>query len=144
MSSWAFISLVFFVFLGLVVLYFGLLALISLYFGCVGLHFLALWPCGSSFPCVLASWGFISFHFGFVGLHVLPVGLVLWHQANSVRKLLLTETGFLLWVPPCGNDLTLSSDNPGLQQERRAILAHAHSAHQYFCSKHPRYTHSAR
>ena len=29
-------------------------AFISLHFGLVGLHFLAFWPCGSSFPCVLA------------------------------------------------------------------------------------------
>ena len=29
-------------------------AFISLHFGLVGLHFLAFWPCGPSFPCILA------------------------------------------------------------------------------------------
>ena len=55
----------------------------------MGLHFLAFWPCGPSFPCILALWAFIisavtgsilqffafwafiSLHFGFVGLHFL-------------------------------------------------------------------------
>ena len=37
----------------------------------MGLHFLAFWPCGPSFPCILALWAFISFHFGLVGLHFL-------------------------------------------------------------------------
>ena len=47
-------------------------------FGLLGLHFLAFWPCGPSFPCILALWAFISLHFGFVGLHFLafwPCGL---------------------------------------------------------------------
>ena len=34
----------------------------------MGLHFLAFWPCGPSFPCILALWAFISFHFGFFGV----------------------------------------------------------------------------
>ena len=46
-------------------------AFISLHFGLVGLHFLALWPCRPSFPCILALWAFISLHFGLVGLHFL-------------------------------------------------------------------------
>ena len=46
-------------------------AFISLHFGLVGLHFLAFWPCGPSFPCILALWAFISLHFGLVGLHFL-------------------------------------------------------------------------
>ena len=53
-------------------------AFISLHFGLVGLHFLAFWPSGPSFPCILALWAFISLHFGFVGLHFLafwPCGL---------------------------------------------------------------------
>ena len=37
----------------------------------MGLHFLAFWPCGLSFPCILALWAFISLHFGLVGLHFL-------------------------------------------------------------------------
>ena len=37
----------------------------------LGLHFLAFWPCGPSFPCILAFWAFISLHFGLVGLHFL-------------------------------------------------------------------------
>ena len=53
-------------------------AFISLHFGLVGLHFLAFWHCGPSFPCILALRAFISFHFGLVGLHFLafwPCGL---------------------------------------------------------------------
>ena len=46
-------------------------AFISLHFGLVGFHFLAFWPCGPSFPCILALWAFISLHFGLVGLHFL-------------------------------------------------------------------------
>ena len=46
-------------------------AFISLHFGLVGLHFLAFWLCGPSFPCILALWAFISLHFGLVGLHSL-------------------------------------------------------------------------
>ena len=53
-------------------------AFISLHFGLVGLHFLAFWPCGPSFPCIfwpcgplfpciLALCAFISFHFGLFG-----------------------------------------------------------------------------
>ena len=37
----------------------------------MGLHFLAFWLCGLSFPCILAFWAFISLHFGLVGLHFL-------------------------------------------------------------------------
>ena len=37
-------------------------------FSILGLHFLAFWPCGPSFPCILALWAFISLHFGLVGL----------------------------------------------------------------------------
>ena len=40
-------------------------------FSLLGLHFLAFWPCGPSFPCILALWAFISLHFGLVGLHFL-------------------------------------------------------------------------
>ena len=38
-------------------------------FSLPGLHFLAFWPCGPSFPCILALWAFISLYFGLVGLH---------------------------------------------------------------------------
>ena len=57
----------------------------------MGLHFLAFWPCGPSFPCILALWAFISLHFGsilqflafwaFISLHFGLVGihfLVFW------------------------------------------------------------------
>ena len=40
-------------------------------FSLLGLHFLAFWPCGPSFPCILASWAFISLHFGLVSLYFL-------------------------------------------------------------------------
>ena len=36
------------------------------------------WPCGPSFPCILAFWALMSFHFGLLGLHFLifwPFGL---------------------------------------------------------------------
>ena len=123
-------------------------AFVSFHFGLLGLHFLSFWPFGHRFPCILAVWlflalcfgllGFISLHFGLVGLNFLAVGPTLWHRANSVLKRPLTEMGFLLWIPPCGNDLTSSSDDPGRKRERRTILAHTHSTHRYFCSKHPR------
>ena len=41
------------------------------FFSLLGLHFLAFWPCGPSFPCILALWAFISLHFGLVGIHFL-------------------------------------------------------------------------
>ena len=47
-------------------------------FSILGLHFLAFWPCGPLFPCILALWAFSSLHFGLVGLHFLafwPCGL---------------------------------------------------------------------
>ena len=37
----------------------------------MGLHFLSFWPCGPSFPCILALWAFISLHFGLVGFYFL-------------------------------------------------------------------------
>ena len=40
-------------------------------FSILGLHFLAFWPCGPSFPTILALWAFFSLHFGLVGLHFL-------------------------------------------------------------------------
>ena len=43
-------------------------AFISLHFGVLGLHFLAFWPCGPSFPGILALWAFISLHFGLFGV----------------------------------------------------------------------------
>ena len=45
-------------------------------FSLLGIHFLAFWPCGLSFPCILALWAFISLHFGLVGFHFLAFGLV--------------------------------------------------------------------
>ena len=50
---------------------FGLVVVNFLHFGFVRLHFLSFWPCGPSFPCILALWAFISLHFGLVGLHFL-------------------------------------------------------------------------
>ena len=37
-------------------------------FSLVGLHFLAFWRCGPSFPCILALWAFISLQFGLFGV----------------------------------------------------------------------------
>ena len=56
---------------GPILQFFAFWAFISLHFGLVGLHFLAFWLCGPSFPCILALWAFISFCFGLVGLHFL-------------------------------------------------------------------------
>ena len=64
-------------------------AFISLHFGLVGLHFLAFWLCGPSFPCILALWAFISLHFGLVGLHFLAFWPGFWapphHWPKTVR-----------------------------------------------------------
>ena len=63
---------------GSILQFLAFLAFISLHFGLVGLHFLAFWRSGPSFPCILALWAFISWHFGLVGLHFLafwPCGL---------------------------------------------------------------------
>ena len=40
-------------------------------FSLLGLHFLAFWHCGPSFPCILALWVFISLRFGLLGFHFL-------------------------------------------------------------------------
>ena len=37
-------------------------------FSLVGLHFLAFWRCGPSFPCILDLWAFISLQFGLFGV----------------------------------------------------------------------------
>ena len=41
-------------------------------FSFLGFHFLAFWPCGPSFPCILALCAFISFHFGLFGVSFWP------------------------------------------------------------------------
>ena len=45
------------------------------FFSLLGFHFLAFWPCGPSFPCILALYAFISLHFGLAGLHFLSFWL---------------------------------------------------------------------
>ena len=72
-------------------------AFISLHFGLVGLHFLAFWPCGPSFPCILALWAFISLHFGLAGLHFLSF----WHFRG---RLLGPPTSCQKW-PVCPTSL---------------------------------------
>ena len=62
-------------------------AFISLHFGLVGLYFLAFWPCGLSFPCLL--------HFGFVGLHF----LAFWACGPSF-PCILTFSGSASGPPP--------------------------------------------
>ena len=44
---------------------------VSLHFRLLGPHFLAFWPYGPSFPCILALWAFASLHFSLLGLHFL-------------------------------------------------------------------------
>ena len=56
---------------GSILQFLGFWAFISFHFGLVGLHFLAFWPCGPSFPCILVLSAFISLHFGLVGIHFL-------------------------------------------------------------------------
>ena len=51
-------------------------AFISLHFGLVGIHFLSFWPCGHSFPFILALWAFISLYFGLVNLHFFHFGII--------------------------------------------------------------------
>ena len=74
-------------------------------FSLLGLYFLAFWPCGPSFPCILALWAFISLHFGLVGLHFLafwpcgpsfPCILALWAFASFHFGLF----GVSFWGPP--------------------------------------------
>ena len=76
-------------------------AFISLHFGLVGLHFLAFWLCGPSFPCILALWAFISLHFGFVGLHFLAFwpfrGRLLAPPPTSCQKWPVCPTS-LQWI----------------------------------------------
>ena len=71
----------------------------------MGLHFLAFWLCGPSFPCILALWAFISLHFGLVGLHFLafwpcgpsfPCILALW----AFISLHFGIFGVGFWGPP--------------------------------------------
>ena len=80
-------------------------AFIFLHFGLVGLYFLAFWPFGLSFPCILALWAFISFHFGLVGLHFLaflpcgpsfPCILALWAFISFYFGIF----GVSFWGPP--------------------------------------------
>ena len=87
----------------------------------MGLHFLAFWPCGPSFPCILPLWAFSSLYFGLVGLHFLafwPCGLsfpcilplwafssfhfglfrvTFWGPATSCQKLPVCPTS-LQWI----------------------------------------------
>ena len=70
-------------------------AFISVHFGLVGLHFLAFWPSGPSFPCILALWAFISLHFGLVGVHF----LVFWPCGPSF-PFILAFSGSASRVPP--------------------------------------------
>ena len=73
-------------------------------FSILGLHFLAFWPFGPSFPFILAFWAFISFHFGLLGLHFLSF----WHFGPSFPFILafwafILHFGLVvasLWPPP--------------------------------------------
>ena len=70
-------------------------------FSILGLHFLAFWPCGPSFPCILALWAFISLHFGLVGLHFLSFwpfrGRLLGPPPTSCQKWPVCPTS-LQWI----------------------------------------------
>ena len=62
---------------GSILQFFAFWAFVSFHFGLVGLHFLSFWYCGPSFPCglsfpsVLALWDLISLHFGLLGFYFL-------------------------------------------------------------------------
>ena len=64
-------------------------------FSILGLHFLAFWSCGPSFPCILALWAFISLHFGLVGLHF----LAFWPYGPSF-PFILAFSGSASGAPP--------------------------------------------
>ena len=64
-------------------------------FSLLGFHFRAFWPCGPSFPCILALWAFISLHFGLVGLHF----LAFWPSGPSL-PFILAFSGSASGVPP--------------------------------------------
>ena len=55
-------------------------------FSILGLHFLAFWPCGPSFPCILALWAFISLHFGLHFLAFWPCGSELVGPPHKLPK----------------------------------------------------------
>ena len=74
--------------------------LVGLHFLAFGFHFLAFWPFGPSFPCILALWAFISLHFGILGLHFLafwlcgpsfPCILAFWWSASGGPPHMLPE-----------------------------------------------------
>ena len=64
-------------------------------FSLLGLHFLAFWPCGPSFPCILALWVFISLRFGLLGFHFLSF----WSCGPSF-PCILAFSGSASGVPP--------------------------------------------
>ena len=64
-------------------------------FSLPGLHFLAFWPCGPSFPCILALWVFISLRFGLLGFHFLSF----WPCGPSF-PCILAFSGSASGVPP--------------------------------------------
>ena len=77
-------------------------------FNLLGLHFLAFWPCGPSFPCILALWAFISLHFAvlafwaFISLHFGLVGfhfLAFWPRGPSF-PCIFAVSGSASWAPP--------------------------------------------
>ena len=55
-------------------------AFISFHFGIVGLYFLSFWPCGPSFPFILALRAFISLHFG-------PFRVSFWPPPHKLPKM---------------------------------------------------------
>ena len=70
------------------------MAFISFHFSFLGLHFLAFWPCGPSFPCILALWAFISLHFS---LHFGIFGVSFWGPLASCQKWPVCPTS-LQWI----------------------------------------------
>ena len=68
-------------------------------FSLLGLHFFAFWPCGPSFPCILAFWAFISLHFGLVRLHFLSFWHF-WGSASGAPPSVLTVDLSAPWPAP--------------------------------------------
>ena len=65
-------------------------------FNLLGLLFLAFWPCGPSFPCILSLSAFISLYFGLVGLHFSFSASILAFGASILP--LRALRGGILWL----------------------------------------------
>ena len=112
---------------GSILQFLALWAFISLHFGLVGLYFLALWPCGLSFPCILAFSGSASGsppHKSFGPKH----------KRSSIIPRAPADV-----LPPSTNNLRSYPERPlTFCLQAQTIFDHTHGARGRFCSKHRR------